>query len=310
MILALLYLIPTLLLFTLLMICFTGSFSCGPWVILHFPFTPVLRWMKWPWGNIVSGGMFTGPLWGRIFILSSIGLNAGLLFYGAKLSEWLLSGQCDHPRHVARQMLSRLNLQKGRWLNQRPKVATIVVLLYLVPALFLWIKWQACSGWKWLCSAPLLEYFARPWADWLGWHAVAHSTVSVEASLGVLGARIFVLAALFLNAGIIFYLVRFYQWMFGRSRHDPPQLVGTTVATTYALVALFIYVDEISCGGWLCDLGLILAAAPWSLLTDAHFRGSWTFVLLLMLAANAVILYAVFVWLARLLWKVKRIVSE
>ena len=307
MILALIYLIPALLLFAFLMICFSGSFSCGPWVILHFPFTPVLRWMEWPWVNIVPGGLFTGPLRGRIFILSSIGLNAVLIFGGAKLWQWLFRVSRENHREWTGRVFSILSLQKERFLKQRSKVATIVVLLYLVPALFLWIKWQVCSGWTFLCSAPTLEFLARPWAFWLGWGAVANSTVSVATSLGMLGARIFVLAALFLNAGIIFYLVRFYQWMFGRSRHDPPRLVGTAVATTYSLVALFIYVDEIACGGWLCDLGLILAAVPWSLLTDAHFRGSWSFVLVLMLAANAVILYAAFMWLTRLLWKVKRI---
>jgi hypothetical protein len=188
------------------------------------------------------------------------------------------------------------------YLKQR-KIAAILVLLYLIPALFLWLNWQLCSGWKWLCSAPILESFARPWADWLGWHILANSNVSVEASLGVLGARIFVLAALVLNAGIIFYLVRLYQWMFGRLRNNPPRLVGTTVAMTYALLALFIYVDTIGCVGFLCDLGVMLAAAPWSILTDVHFRGGGMFLVLLMLAINTLILYAVLAWLARLLWK-------
>ncbi len=91
--------------------------------------------------------------------------------------------------------------------------------------------------------------------------------------------------------------------MFGRLRNNPPQLLGTTVAMTYVLLALFIYVDTIGCVGFLCDLGVMLAAAPWSILTDVHFRGGGMFVVLLMLAANAVILYAVSAWLARLLWK-------
>jgi hypothetical protein len=185
----------------------------------------------------------------------------------------------------------------------RPRIATIVALVYLIPALVLWLLWQYCSGWKWLCSAPLLESFARPWADWLGWHSVYSSNVSVAASLGVLGARLFVLGALFLNAGVIFSITKGYEWMFSKLRNNPPRLIGTMCAVSYALVALFIYVDQFRCSGFLCDLGLLLAAAPWSILANVDSMRGGMVLVPFMLAANAAILYAVSAGLARLFWK-------
>ena len=285
-----------------MMICFSGSFRCHGPVIFYFPLTPILTWMEWPWVTIVPTGMFTGTLWGRIFILSSIGLNAGLIFGGTKLCQWLF------PRFI----IARAWAQHARWirsslkrrlLEPRPRIATIAALIYLIPALVLWLHWQYCSGWKWLCSAPLLESFARPWADWLGWPTVDHSNLSVAASLGVLGARLFVLAALFLNAGVIFSMTKWYEWMVRKLRNNPSRLIGTMCAVTYALLALFVYVDQYRCSGFLCDLYLLLAAAPWSILIDVHYMRGGMFLVLLMLAANAVILYAVSAGLARLFLK-------
>ena len=180
----------------------------------------------------------------------------------------------------------------------------MVALVYLIPALFLWLHWQYCSGWVWLCSTTLLEALARPWADWLGWPSVDGSNVSVAASLGVAGAKLFVLAALFLNAGVIFSVAKWYEWWFRTLQNHPPRLIGTMCALTYALLALFVYVDQYRCSGFLCDLYLLLAAAPWSiLLSDLQFTRGWMLLVLLMLAANAGILYAVSGGLARLFWK-------
>jgi hypothetical protein len=192
---------------------------------------------------------------------------------------------------------------KRRLLEPRPRIATMVALVYLIPALGLWLNWQYCSGWKWLCSGTLLESFARPWADWLGWHGVDGSNVSVAASLGVLGARLFVLGALFLNAGGIFWITKGYQWMFRKLRNNPPRLIGMMCAVTYTLVAVFIYVDQYHCSGFLCDLYLLLAATPWSILADVDVMRGGMFLVPFMLAANAGILYVMSVGLARLFWK-------
>jgi hypothetical protein len=132
---------------------------------------------------------------------------------------------------------------------------------------------------------------------------VDHSNVSVATELGVLGARLFVLAALFLNAGVIFSITTWHEWMFRKLRNNPPRLIGTIFTVTYALIALFLYVDQYRCSGFLCDLGLQLATAPWSILIDVHYMRGGVFWVLLMLAANALILYAVSAGLARLFWK-------
>jgi len=256
---------------------------------------------------MVPAGLFTGPLWGKLLILSSIGLNTGVIFWGAKLCQWSFRASRQNYRTWAMQVFSGLSVQKERFLQQRSKVATILVSLYLVFGLFLWLKWQVCSGWTFLCSAPMLESMARPWAIWFGWDVIANSNVSVAESLGILGARIFVLAALFLNAGVLFCLVKLYQWMFSRWRHNLPRLVGTTVALTYALVALFTYLAAMHCSGFLCDLGVMLLLVPWTIETTFHFRGGFV---LLLFSVNTFLLYAIFTGLTWLVWKVKRIVSE
>lgn len=191
----------------------------------------------------------------------------------------------------------------ARWLTRRPTVATILALAYLVPGLFLWVKWQVCSGWDWFCNAPLLESLAGPWAEWLGLGALANSNASVAEALGPLGTRIFVLAALCLNAAIIFSIAKMYRWMFSALRNNPPALFGMTFAISYALPALFFYVDAMHCIGFVCDLGVLLAAVPWSILTDVHFRAGGMLAVLLMLVANGIILYAIGAWLAWPSWR-------
>jgi hypothetical protein len=132
---------------------------------------------------------------------------------------------------------------------------------------------------------------------------LANSNVSVAEALGPLGVRIFVLAALCLNAAIIFSIAKMYGWMFGALWNNPPALFGMTFAISYALPALFFYVDAIHCVGFLCDLGVLLAAVPWSVLTDVHFRAGGMFAVLLMLVANSVILYTIGAWLAWPSWR-------
>jgi hypothetical protein len=44
----------------------------------------------------------------------------------------------------------------------------------------------------------------------------------------------------------------------------------------------------------LCDLGVAVAALPWSLIASVPLRGAGRFVLLAMIALNAALLYLVF----------------
>src|SRR5206468_4146306 len=140
----------------------------------------------------------------------------------------------------------------------------VAVAIYLVPALLLWIGWQICSGWTWVCSAPWLESLAGPWARWMG-RMLTSSNASVEAVFGPFGVRLFVLAALALNSTLIFL---------GRAL-VPANLHH--VATRSTAIgwdnrrvnlrdsSLFLYIDALCCEGMLCDLGVMLAALPWSL---------------------------------------------
>jgi len=56
---------------------------------------------------------------------------------------------------------------------------------------------------------------------------------------------------------------------------------------------LFLYIDALRCEGMLCDLGVMLAALPWSLADMAQSREGGRFIVLVMLALNTVLLYVV-----------------
>jgi hypothetical protein len=289
--LSLLYFVPALFLFILLMVCFTGSVVC-PAGVYALALSPILAWLEWPWGKIVPVGMFDGPMWGKVFVLSSILVNAAVIFATARAVEWFADGRFERPRAYARRVLMWLGIRKDRLISRPPKPATVAVAIYLVPALLLWIGWQICSGWTWVCSAPWLESLAGPWARWMGW-MLTGSNASVEGVFGPFGVRLFVLAALALNSTLIFLVVRWYQRIFTTWRHDPPRLVGITIALIYAIPALFLYIDALRCEGMLCDLGVILAALPWSLADIAQSREGGRFIVLVMLALNTVLLYVV-----------------
>jgi len=289
--LSLLYLVPALFLFILLMVCFAGSAVC-PAGVYALALSPMLAWLEWPWGKIVPVGMFAGPIWGKVFVLSSILVNAAVIFATAKAVEWFAGGRFERLRACTRHVLMWLGIRKDRLISRPPKPATVAVAIYLVPALLLWIGWQICSGWTWVCSAPGLESLAGPWARWMG-RMLTSSNASVEAVFGPFGVRLFVLAALALNSTLIFLVVRWYQRIFTTWRHDPPRLVGITIALIYAIPALFLYIDALRCEGMLCDLGVMLAALPWSLADMAQSREGGRFIVLVMLALNAVFLYVV-----------------
>ena len=209
-----------------------------------------------------------------------------------KAVEWFAGGRFERLRACTRHVLMWLGIRKDRLISRPPKPATVAVAIYLVPALLLWIGWQICSGWTWVCSAPWLESLAGPWARWTGW-MLTSSNASVEAVFRPFGVRLFVLAALALNSTLIFLVVRWYQRIFTTWRHDPPRLVGITIALIYAIPALFLYIDALRCEGMLCDLGVMLAALPWSLADMAQSREGGRFIVLVMLALNTVLLYVV-----------------
>ena len=220
--LSLLYLVPALFLFILLMVCFAGSAVC-PAGVYALALSPMLAWLEWPWGKIVPVGMFAGPIWGKVFVLSSILVNGAVIFAIAKAVEWFAGGRFERLRACTRHVLMWLGIRKDRLISRPPKPATVAVAIYLVPALLLWIGWQICSGWTWVCSAPWLESLAGPWARWTGW-MLTSSNASVEAVFRPFGVRLFVLAALALNSTLIFLVVRWYQRIFTTWRHDPPRL--------------------------------------------------------------------------------------
>jgi hypothetical protein len=170
----------------------------------------------------------------------------------------------------------------------RVGIEGVPALVYVIAALILWARWQMCSGWTWLCSTPLLESLTGPWTRWLR---------SSEA-LGPLGPRVFVLAAIALNAWIILRVARVYAWMIHGSRRRFPWVAGATCGLVYALVALFVFVDEAGCATFACDLGVVLLALPWSYVTGVRVYGWGAVAALLMLALNAVIVYAVSFWAA------------
>ena len=99
--LSLLYLVPALFLFILLMVCFAGSAVC-PAGVYALALSPMLAWLEWPWGKNVPVGMFAGPIWGKVFVLSSILVNAAVIFATAKSSRMvrgrtLRAPPCMHP---------------------------------------------------------------------------------------------------------------------------------------------------------------------------------------------------------------------
>jgi len=297
-ILTLLYLVPALLLFVLLMVCFTGRAVC-PAGIYALPLSPILASLEWPWEKIVTLGTFSGPIWGKVFVLSSILINAVVIFAFGKAVEWLTSGRFERPRVYARRVLVWLGAKTPRFLSQLQQPAKGAAAIYLVPALLLWIDWQFCSGWTWVCSTPRLESLAGPWARWMGW-TLTGSNASVEAMFGPLGVRLFVLAAVALNATLIFLAVRGYERIYSTFRHDPPRLVGISIAMVYAIAALFFYIDALRCQGMLCDLGVMLAALPWSLNEMAQSREDGRPVVLGFLGLNTLLVYGVSVALGRL----------
>lgn len=297
-ILSLLYLVPALLLFVLLMICFTGRAVC-PAGIYALPLSPILASLEWPWEKIATVGMFSGPIWGKVFVLSSILINAVVIFALGKGVEWLTSGRFERPRAHARRALMWLCAKSRRFLSRLRQPASGAAAIYLVAALLLWIEWQFCSGWTWLCSAPRLESLAGPWARWMGW-TLAGSSASAEAMFGPLGVRLFVLVAVGLNAALIFLAVRGYERIYRTFRHDPPGLAGISMAMVYAIAALFFYIDALLCQGMLCDLGLMLAALPWSLNEMARSREDGRLVVLGFLGLNTVLVYGVSIAVGRL----------
>lgn len=244
-------------------------------------------------------GTFSGPIWGKVFVLFSILINAVVIFATAMVIEWLASGRFERPRGYARRALMWLGAKSPRFLSQLRQPANGAVAIYLVPALLLWIEWQLCSAWTWVCSAPWLESLAGPWARWMGW-TLTGSNASVEAMFGPLGLRLFVLGALVLNATLIFLAVRGYERIYSALRHDAPRLVGMSVAMVYAIAALFFYIDALRCQGMLCDLGVMLAALPWSLNEMAQSREDGRLVVLGFMGLNTVLVYVLSVALGRL----------
>jgi hypothetical protein len=204
----------------------------------------------------------------------------------------------------------------ARWLS----------LLYLVPALVLFVLLLVCFGGAAVCPSrvyalplsPILRALEWPWGE------IAPPAIFAGPVFG----KLFVLAAIATNGAIVFAIAKAGVWLasarsrrsralpligaarglgaalvvpFDRAyryaanawRRDPPRLVGSMAALVYAIPALYVYLDELGCQGMLCDLGVAIAALPWSLIAGVPLRGAGRFILLAMIATNTALLYLV-----------------
>jgi hypothetical protein len=134
--LALLYLVPALLLFVLLLACFSGRAVCSETLYSLLPLSPLVRALEWPWGEIAPPAMFTGPVFGKLFVLAAIAINGATIFAIAKLGSSLASLRFAHPRTLpavaaaseltdsARAALRRANQRiAGAWRRDPPRIA-------------------------------------------------------------------------------------------------------------------------------------------------------------------------------------------
>jgi len=279
------------------MICFTGRTQCPTGFLYRFPLTPVLLGLEWPWADLVPPGLFAGPVWGKLFVLGSILVNSTVLFATATAVGWLGEGYGKRPRSLVRETVSWTAAWLRRIVGTPPVPSRVAAFVYLVVAVAVWLKSQICSGWIWFCTDPLLEKLVGPWVEWMGWTFTA-SPVSLIETFGPLGARLFVLGLLAFNAALIFLLGSWYERIFTRWRHDPPELMARTAALFYALPALYWYVDGLLCTGMFCALPVTILAWPWSSMNLAPLIP--ISVMLLPLAMNIVLLYGASLLLGRL----------
>jgi hypothetical protein len=164
--LSLLYLVPALCVLALLMVCFGGVIVCPSRVYWTLPLSPILRWLEWPWGEMLPLEMFVGPIWGKVFVLSSILANAAAIFATVKAGQWLAAGRFARQRACGRYALARLLVWKDqlsaalipplmqgyrrivhmRRLNLPQRVGAGFALFYAIPALLLYIDALLCTG--------------------------------------------------------------------------------------------------------------------------------------------------------------------
>jgi hypothetical protein len=179
--LSLLYLVPALCLFALLLVCFTGRAVCPSGLYYSFPFSLTLHWLEWPWGELPPPGMLVGAVWGKVFIISSILLNATAIFALVKVVEWLAAERFAQPRAWGRQLLARVIVWQERLLStiivpivhggrrlsserrlDRPQlIGATVALLYAIPGLFFYVDALISQGF--LCDLGAILW-TLPWS--------------------------------------------------------------------------------------------------------------------------------------------------